>query len=98
MSGGNPTSARNYRYPFTATQWQELEHQALIFKYMVSGVPIPTDLVYSFKRRLDSSSISSRLFPHNPCMYLVFVSIYLSFVLFNLLIKKEVADEFFGGD
>ncbi|XP_062025254.1 growth-regulating factor 5-like [Rosa rugosa] len=65
MSGGNPSSARNYRYPFTATQWQELEHQALIFKYMVSGVPIPTDLVYSFKRRLDSS-ISSRLFPHHP--------------------------------
>ncbi|KAI3814450.1 hypothetical protein L1987_14090 [Smallanthus sonchifolius] len=24
------------RYPFTATQWQELEHQALVYKYMIS--------------------------------------------------------------
>ncbi|KAM2993682.1 hypothetical protein FF2_045752 [Malus domestica] len=65
MMNGNPSSAARNRYPFTATQWQELEHQALIFKYMASGVPIPNDLVYSFKRRLDSS-ISSRLFPHHP--------------------------------
>ncbi|XP_024032436.1 growth-regulating factor 5 isoform X2 [Morus notabilis] len=57
-------SARN-RSPFTATQWQELEHQALIFKYMVSGVPIPPDLIYSVKRSLDSS-FSSRLFSHHP--------------------------------
>ncbi|KAG7036410.1 Growth-regulating factor 5 [Cucurbita argyrosperma subsp. argyrosperma] len=51
--------------PFTPTQWQELEHQALIFKYMVSGVPIPPDLIFSVKRSLDSS-ISARLFPHQP--------------------------------
>ncbi|KAF7843593.1 growth-regulating factor 5 [Senna tora] len=59
-------SARNYRSPFTATQWQELEQQALIFKYMVSGTPIPPDLIYSVKRSLDSSSSSSRLFPLHP--------------------------------
>ncbi|KAH7565562.1 hypothetical protein JRO89_XS09G0227500 [Xanthoceras sorbifolium] len=53
------------RSPFTATQWQELEHQALIFKYMVSGVPIPPELIYSVKRSLDSS-LASRLFPHQP--------------------------------
>ncbi|BFG24181.1 hypothetical protein CerSpe_104550 [Prunus speciosa] len=64
MLSGNPNTARN-RYPFTPNQWQELEHQALIFKYMASGIPIPTDLVYSLKRRLDNS-ISSRLFPHPP--------------------------------
>jgi len=57
-------SARN-RYPFTPTQWQELEHQALIFKYIISGIPIPPDLLYSVKRSLESS-ISSRLFPHHP--------------------------------
>ncbi|EOY27243.1 Growth-regulating factor 5, putative [Theobroma cacao] len=57
-------SARN-RSPFTPTQWQELEHQALIFKYMVSGVPIPPELIYSVKRSLDSS-LASRLFPHQP--------------------------------
>ncbi|CBI35876.3 hypothetical protein VitviT2T_013169 [Vitis vinifera] len=57
-------SARN-RSPFTASQWQELEHQALIFKYIVSGVPIPADLICTVKRSLDSS-LSSRLFPHQP--------------------------------
>ncbi|KAF5452947.1 hypothetical protein F2P56_027898 [Juglans regia] len=57
-------NARN-RSPFTATQWQELELQALIFKYMVAGIPIPPDLLYSVKRGLESS-ISSRLFPHRP--------------------------------
>uniref|UniRef100_A0A7N0VM40 Growth-regulating factor n=1 Tax=Kalanchoe fedtschenkoi TaxID=63787 RepID=A0A7N0VM40_KALFE len=35
------------RYPFTAAQWQELEHQALFFKFMVSGIPIPPDLIFS---------------------------------------------------
>ncbi|XP_062087808.1 growth-regulating factor 5-like [Humulus lupulus] len=64
MISPNSSAARN-RSPFTATQWQELEHQALIFKYMVSGVPIPSDLIYSVKRSLDSS-FSSRLFSQHP--------------------------------
>ncbi|CAM8917714.1 unnamed protein product [Rhodiola kirilowii] len=34
-------------YPFTATQWQELELQALIFKFMVSGHPIPPHLIFN---------------------------------------------------
>ncbi|KAG5243517.1 hypothetical protein OIU77_030598 [Salix suchowensis] len=60
MSGGN-------RFPFTASQWQELEHQALIYKYMVSGIPIPPDLLFTIKRSgcLDSS-LSSKLFPRQP--------------------------------
>ncbi|XP_021683187.2 growth-regulating factor 5 isoform X2 [Hevea brasiliensis] len=60
----NATNTRN-RSPFTPTQWQELEHQALIYKYMVSGVPIPPELIYSVKRSLESS-LASRLFPHQP--------------------------------
>nr|GMD54410.1 growth-regulating factor 1-like [Ipomoea batatas] len=51
------------RLPFTATQWQELEHQALIYKYMVSGMPVPPDLLYSIRRSLDSS-LSSKLLLH----------------------------------
>uniref|UniRef100_A0A2C9W3Y5 Growth-regulating factor n=1 Tax=Manihot esculenta TaxID=3983 RepID=A0A2C9W3Y5_MANES len=58
----NATNTRN-RSPFTPTQWQELEHHALIYKYMVSGVPIPPELIYSVKRSLESS-LASRLFPH----------------------------------
>ncbi|CAN1196866.1 Growth-regulating factor 5 [Linum perenne] len=57
------------RFPFTANQWQELEHQALIFKYMVSGIPIPHDLLFTIKRTNSSSpsssflDSSSKLFP-----------------------------------
>ncbi|XP_074269328.1 uncharacterized protein LOC141592521 [Silene latifolia] len=51
------------KFPFTTTQWQELEHQALIYKYMAAGIPIPPDLLFSIKRSLDSS-LSSKLFPY----------------------------------
>ncbi|KAL0900159.1 hypothetical protein Bca101_084120 [Brassica carinata] len=51
------------RPPFTPTQWQELESQALIYKYMVSGVPVPPELIFSIRRSLDSSLVS-RLLPH----------------------------------
>ncbi|CAI9100701.1 OLC1v1037857C1 [Oldenlandia corymbosa var. corymbosa] len=58
-------SSTSGRFPFTASQWQELEHQALIFKYMVSGMPVPPDLLYTVRRSLDSS-ISSKLILHQP--------------------------------
>ncbi|XP_022932403.1 growth-regulating factor 5-like isoform X1 [Cucurbita moschata] len=53
-------------FPFTSAQWQELEHQALIFKYMVSGIPIPPDLLFSIKRSTLDSPFTSKLFPHHP--------------------------------
>ncbi|KAE8676052.1 hypothetical protein F3Y22_tig00111634pilonHSYRG00041 [Hibiscus syriacus] len=58
-------SGRN-KYTFTATQWEEFEHQALIFKYMVSGIPVPLDLIFTIKRSFlkDYSSFSSRLFSY----------------------------------
>ncbi|KVI12203.1 growth-regulating factor 6-like isoform X2 [Cynara cardunculus var. scolymus] len=46
----------NSRFPFTSSQWQELEHQALVYKYMISGMPIPPDLLFSIKRSLDPST------------------------------------------
>ncbi|XP_050382388.1 growth-regulating factor 1-like isoform X2 [Argentina anserina] len=60
------SGGRGMRFPFTPSQWQELEHQALIYKYMVSGIPIPPDLLFSIKRScLDSPPLSSKLFsPH----------------------------------
>lgn len=58
-------STATSRFPFTATQWQELEHQALIYKYMVSGMPVPADLLYTIRRSLDSS-LSSKLILHQP--------------------------------
>ncbi|MFS7974602.1 putative transcription factor interactor and regulator C3H-WRC/GRF family [Helianthus anomalus] len=54
MSNQNPNV-------FTASQWEELEQQALIYKYMVSGVPVPTDLILSVRRSLYNTSSSSSL-------------------------------------
>ncbi|KAH9771300.1 Growth-regulating factor 4 [Citrus sinensis] len=51
--------------PFTVSQWQELEHQALIFKYMVAGLPVPPDLVLPIQKSFES--ISHRFF-HHPTM------------------------------
>ncbi|KAL8050698.1 hypothetical protein ABFX02_06G097800 [Erythranthe guttata] len=32
--------------PFTSVQWKELERQAMIYKYMISSVPVPLDLLF----------------------------------------------------
>ncbi|XP_010541983.1 PREDICTED: growth-regulating factor 6 [Tarenaya hassleriana] len=57
------------RVPFTESQWEELEHQAVIFKYIVAGVPVPPDLLFPIRRTLISSSssslhLSSKFFSH----------------------------------
>lgn len=54
-----------YTAPFTAVQWQELEHQALIYKYLVAGVPVPSDLVMPIRRSLDALSAK---FLHHPTL------------------------------
>ncbi|CAK8575576.1 unnamed protein product [Lathyrus sativus] len=46
--GGGMMMGFSKSSPFTVSQWQELEHQALIFKYMVAGLPVPPDLVLPF--------------------------------------------------
>ncbi|KAL5056526.1 hypothetical protein RYX36_037208 [Vicia faba] len=47
-NGGGGMMGFSKSSPFTVSQWQELEHQALIFKYMVAGLPVPPDLVLPF--------------------------------------------------
>ncbi|KAL6633429.1 hypothetical protein ACP70R_026100 [Stipagrostis hirtigluma subsp. patula] len=58
------------RYPFTATQWQELEHQALIYKCLASGKPIPSYLMPPLRRILDSAIATSPslAFPPQPAL------------------------------
>ncbi|KAI7751758.1 hypothetical protein M8C21_018243, partial [Ambrosia artemisiifolia] len=63
-NNNNNNNNNSGRYPFTATQWQELEHQALIYKYMISGMPIPPDLLFTIKSSLDSST--KLLLHHQP--------------------------------
>ncbi|KAJ1439916.1 WRC domain [Sesbania bispinosa] len=54
------------RFPFTPSQWQELEHQALIYKYMASGISIPPDLLFTIRRSYLDSPLSTRLLPNQP--------------------------------
>ncbi|VAI48375.1 unnamed protein product [Triticum turgidum subsp. durum] len=49
--------------PFTAAQYEELEHQALIYKYLVAGVSVPPDLVLPIRRGIES--LAARFY-HNP--------------------------------
>ncbi|CAI9777200.1 unnamed protein product [Fraxinus pennsylvanica] len=47
------------RGPFTPSQWMELEHQALIYKYIIANVPIPTYLLNPITKALESTGFSS---------------------------------------
>ncbi|XWS24074.1 hypothetical protein CRYUN_Cryun28dG0069700 [Craigia yunnanensis] len=47
------------RGPFTPSQWMELEHQALIYKYITANVPIPSNLLIPIRKALDSTDFSS---------------------------------------
>lgn len=60
--GSGMMGLNNNRSPFTVLQWQELEHQALIFKYMMAGLPVPPDLVLPIQKSFES--ISHRFFHH----------------------------------
>ncbi|KAF6146247.1 hypothetical protein GIB67_011719 [Kingdonia uniflora] len=65
MNSGSSVVATVYRPPFTASQWQELEHQALIFKYLMAGLPVPLELVIPIKKSFEN--MSARFF-HHPSM------------------------------
>ncbi|XP_057502810.1 growth-regulating factor 6-like [Actinidia eriantha] len=43
--------------PFTPSQWMELEHQALIYKYITANVPIPSNLLIPIRKALDSAGL-----------------------------------------
>ncbi|KAM3210427.1 hypothetical protein ACQJBY_064417 [Aegilops geniculata] len=48
---------------FTVAQYEELEQQALIYKYLVAGVPVPPDLRLPIRRGFDS--LASRFYHHH---------------------------------
>uniref|UniRef100_A0A1D1XFA3 Growth-regulating factor n=1 Tax=Anthurium amnicola TaxID=1678845 RepID=A0A1D1XFA3_9ARAE len=43
------------RGPFTPSQWLELEHQALIYKYIDANVPVPASLLIPIRKSLNAS-------------------------------------------
>ncbi|KAL0312375.1 UNVERIFIED_CONTAM: Growth-regulating factor 4 [Sesamum radiatum] len=73
--GGGEMGYGGYRAPFTAVQWQELEHQAMIYKYLVAGLPVPPDLVMPIRRSFEA--LSARFFHHPSCNNLILL-LYIS--------------------
>ncbi|KAM7518438.1 hypothetical protein LguiB_017400 [Lonicera macranthoides] len=47
------------RGPFTPSQWMELEHQALIYKYITANAPIPSNLLIPIRKALESAGLSA---------------------------------------
>ena len=47
------------RAPFTPSQWMELEHQALIYKYITANVPVPSNLLIPIRKALESAGFSA---------------------------------------
>ncbi|XP_041021496.1 growth-regulating factor 6-like isoform X2 [Juglans microcarpa x Juglans regia] len=47
------------RGPFTPSQWMELEHQALIYKYITANMPVPSNLLIPIRKSLDSVGFST---------------------------------------
>ncbi|XP_050228743.1 growth-regulating factor 8 [Mercurialis annua] len=56
LSGEMTPSSMNMRVPFTAAQWQELERQTIIYKYMMAAVPVPPELLIPITRTSPSRS------------------------------------------
>ncbi|GAB4852404.1 hypothetical protein Ancab_016596 [Ancistrocladus abbreviatus] len=47
------------RGPFTPSQWLELEHQALIYKYIIANVPIPPNLLIPIRKAIETAAFYS---------------------------------------
>ncbi|GAU26918.1 hypothetical protein TSUD_05880 [Trifolium subterraneum] len=58
-SGSMHGGLSGVRGPFTPSQWMELEHQALIYKYITANVAVPHHLLIPIKKALDSAGLSS---------------------------------------
>ncbi|KAK4767707.1 hypothetical protein SAY87_002848 [Trapa incisa] len=52
---------------FTPSQWMELEHQALIYKYIMANVPVPANLLIPIRKAFESTGFyySTKLFRPN---------------------------------
>ncbi|XP_022997005.1 growth-regulating factor 1-like [Cucurbita maxima] len=61
LNGGsmNGSGFIGVRAPFTPSQWMELEHQALIYKYITANVPVPSNLLIPIRKALESTGFSA---------------------------------------
>ncbi|GAB4849118.1 hypothetical protein Ancab_003926 [Ancistrocladus abbreviatus] len=59
LNGSNTHgSFTGIRGPFTPAQWIELEHQAMIYKYLAANLPVPTSLLIPIRKALNPSGYS----------------------------------------
>lgn len=68
------SSRRDNRPPFTASQWEELEHQALIFKYLIAGIPVPPELLVPIRRSCEP--MAARFYSHPSRMHVSPLSLF----------------------
>ncbi|CAH1435125.1 unnamed protein product, partial [Lactuca virosa] len=54
LQTGMQMPVSRYKGPFTPSQWMELEHQALIYKYFVANVPVPSHLLTPLRKSLNT--------------------------------------------
>ncbi|GAB4839273.1 hypothetical protein Ancab_028800 [Ancistrocladus abbreviatus] len=55
------------RGPLTPSQWLELEHQALIYKYIIANEPIPPNLLIPIRRAIETAGFCGFTgSPHRP--------------------------------
>ncbi|KAM7516961.1 hypothetical protein LguiA_006544 [Lonicera macranthoides] len=57
-ASGYGSSMHGVRGPFTPSQWMELEHQALIYKYITANAPVPPNLLFPIRKALESAGFS----------------------------------------
>lgn len=90
--GGYPPPQRGAAAVFTAAQWAELEQQALIYKYLMAGVPVPPDLLLPVRPSPHSAAAAfsfagpaatSPFYHHHPSRELTLAS---SALLFSALL------------
>lgn len=73
--------AASLRVPFTAAQWQELELQTMIYKYMMASVPVPPELLIPISRSLPDITASHS---NRNLLLSNFIFLVLNFNLFAL--------------
>ncbi|XP_076949485.1 growth-regulating factor 7-like [Bidens hawaiensis] len=64
-SQNTQTSSYGNGAQFTPSQWMELEHQALIYKYITANASVPSNLLIPIKNALQTAAYSRENIPQN---------------------------------
>ncbi|KAK9670230.1 hypothetical protein RND81_13G187700 [Saponaria officinalis] len=80
FGGGNMHgSFTGIRGPFTPAQWIELEHQAMIYKYLTANVPVPSNLLIPIRKAIQSAGFPGFSIASYPSLSYGWGSFHLGF-------------------